>query len=68
MRSRASQEETHKERTPSPSRLIMDSQSVKTANKGASRGFDGEIKGRKRQVIVDTQGNVHQVLVHGANV
>ena len=28
-------------RNPSPSRLIMDSQRVKTANKGASRGFDG---------------------------
>ncbi|MEM7055900.1 MAG: transposase [Bacteroidota bacterium] len=57
-------------RNPSPSRLILDSQSVKTANKGESRGFDGgkKIKGRKRQIIVDTQGNLHQVLVHGAKV
>ena len=27
-----------------------------------------KIKGRKRQIIVDTEGNLHQVLVHGANV
>lgn len=27
-----------------------------------------KIKGRKRQIVVDTQGNLHQVLVHRANV
>ena len=27
-----------------------------------------KIKGRKRQVVVDTQGNLHQVFVHKANV
>ena len=27
-----------------------------------------KIKGRKSQIIVDTQGHVHQVLVHGSNV
>ncbi len=27
-----------------------------------------KVKGRKRQIIVDTQGNVHEVLVHKANI
>jgi putative transposase len=27
-----------------------------------------KIKGRKRQIAVDTQGNLHQVLVHKANI
>ena len=27
-----------------------------------------KIKGRKRQIAVDTQGNLHQVLVHRANI
>ena len=27
-----------------------------------------KIKGRKRQIAVDTQGNVHQVFVHKANI
>ena len=27
-----------------------------------------KIKGRKRQIVVDTQGNMHQVLVHKANI
>jgi len=27
-----------------------------------------KIKGRKRQIAVDTQGNLHQVLVHQANI
>ncbi len=27
-----------------------------------------KVKGRKRQVIVDTSGNLHQVLVHRANI
>ena len=27
-----------------------------------------KVKGRKRQIVVDTQGNLHQVLVHKANI
>lgn len=27
-----------------------------------------KVKGRKRQLAVDTQGNLHQILVHGANI
>ena len=57
-------------RNEHPSLMIVDAQSVKTAGKGEKRGFDGgkKIKGRKRQIAVDTQGNVHQVFVHKANI
>ncbi|PPE05324.1 transposase [Holospora curviuscula] len=27
-----------------------------------------KVKGRKRKIVVDTQGNLHQVLVHAANI
>lgn len=27
-----------------------------------------KVKGRKRQIVVDTQGHVHEVLVHKANI
>ena len=27
-----------------------------------------KVKGRKRQIVVDTQGSLHQILVHAANV
>jgi len=27
-----------------------------------------KLKGRKRQIVVDAQGNVHEVLVHKANI
>ena len=48
-------------RNEHPYLMIVDAQSVKTAGKGEKRGFDGgkKIKGRKRQIAVDTQGNVH---------
>jgi putative transposase len=41
-----------------PSVVIMDGQSVKTTERGGSRGFDGHklVKGRKRHILVDTLG------------
>ncbi len=58
-----------KGRQPTPSYLIIDSQSVKTQSEGEARGFHGgkKIKGRSRQVAVDTQGLIWAVHVHAAN-
>ena len=49
--------------------MIVDSQSVKTNYEGDTIGFHGgkKIKGRSRQVAVDTQGNIWSVHVHAAN-
>lgn len=58
-------------RASSPSVAILDSQSVKTATPAAIEvGYDGakHIKGRKRQVLVDTLGFVLMVVVTAANV
>lgn len=42
-------------RSPCPSLVIMDGQSVKTTERGGVRGFDGHklVKGRKRHILVD---------------
>ena len=58
-------------RNPQPSAGIVDSQSVKTtAVGGEGRGYDGEkeTKGRKRHLLVDTEGFVLKAKVHGAKV
>jgi putative transposase len=57
-------------RNPQPSAGIVDSQSVKTTGVGGEeRGYDGgkKVKGRKRHLLVDTQGLVLTVRVHSAN-
>lgn len=58
-------------RHPEPSAGIVDAQSVKTTGVGGEqRGFDGgkKVRGRKRHILVDTEGLVVEARVHSAKV
>jgi putative transposase len=58
------------EREPEPTAVVIDSQSVKTTEAGGERSFDGgkQVKGRKRQFVVDTEGNLLTVAIHAAGI
>ena len=57
-------------RDEEPSAAVIDSQSIKTsAVRGSEKGYDAgkQIWGRKRHLLVDTQGNLMEVLVTAAS-
>jgi transposase len=62
------------QREPSPTACVIDSQSVKSAEKGGRTvdpiGYDAgkKIKGKKRHILVDTVGLVLHAIVHPADI
>jgi transposase len=61
-------------RNASPTAAVIDSQSVKSAEKGGAvidpHGYDAgkKIKGKKRHIVVDTTGLLLQAIVHAADI
>jgi putative transposase len=63
------QERQRQGRKPTPSAGCVDSQSIKTATQGKTKGYDGnkKVNGRKRHLLVDTLGLILGVWVTAAD-